>query len=317
MSKNVDGNLLIITPVYNDWKSFSTLLSRISRQYNNTKSNISVLAINDGSVDKCKIECDCEFFTSVNVVNLSVNIGHQRAIAIGLSLVDCSLYNFVIVMDCDGEDKVSDIPRLIDSFKSSGSIVVAHRSERSEGIFFKLFYSLYKLIFKFLTGHKISFGNFSLLPVKAVERISRMSESWNNFPAALIKSKLPISYLKTRRGVRYFGESKMNFSSLILHGFSAISVFYEFVIIRSIMTFSAILLLTVISLSIVLSLRFLFDLYIFPGWATAISGILIVIIIQILIFLFIMAFMFLSGRSNILPLPKNIYEQYVLSIDKI
>ena len=156
-----------------------------------------------------------------------------------------------------------------------------------------------------------------MLPVKAVERISRMSESWNNFPAALIKSKLPISYLKTQRGVRYFGESKMSFSSLILHGFSAISVFYEFVIIRSIMTFSAILLLTILSLSIVLSLRFLFDLYIFPGWATAISGFLVIIIIQILIFLLIMAFMFLSGRSNILPLPKNIYEQYILSIDKI
>ena len=144
-----------------------------------------------------------------------------------------------------------------------------------------------------------------------------MSESWNNIPAALIKSKLPISYLKTQRGIRYFGKTKMNFSSLILHGFSAISVFYELVIIRSIMTFSFILMMTLMILSIVLGLRFGADLYVFPGWATAISGFLVIIIIQILIFLLIMEFMFLSGRSNILPLPKNIYKQYIIDIDKI
>jgi polyisoprenyl-phosphate glycosyltransferase len=317
MSKGFDGKLLIITPVYNDWKSFSKLLSKISSQYEKVDSDISILAINDASEDRRELDCNYDFFTSVSIVNLSVNLGHQRAIAVGFSLVDSSLFDFVIVMDSDGEDKVSDIPRLIDSFKASGGVVVAERGQRSEGIFFKLFYFLYKLIFKFLTGKKISFGNFSLLPVYAVERICLMTESWNNFPAALIKSKLPISYLKTQRGIRYFGESKMNFSSLILHGFSAISVFYDLVIIRSIMTFSVFLLLTVLSLSTVLSLRFIFDLYIFPGWATAISGFLVIIIIQILIFLLIMAFMFLSGRSKILPLPKNIYKQYIINIDKI
>ena len=62
MSKGFEGKLLIITPVYNDWKSFSKLLSKISSQYEKTDSDISILAINDASEDRREIDCNYYVF---------------------------------------------------------------------------------------------------------------------------------------------------------------------------------------------------------------------------------------------------------------
>lgn len=307
--------LLITTPVYNDWEAFRLLVEDLDLLIANNYS-VSILAINDGSIDNCTINFKYKSVVSIEVINLTTNMGHQRAISVGLSSIDTEQYDLVIVMDSDGEDKVTDISRLIESFQSSGDIVVAHRGKRSEGVLFKLFYFLYKAIFKFLTGHKISFGNFSLIPAEMIVKITSMPESWNNFPASLIKSKLPISYVETKRGVRYFGCSKMNFSSLLLHGFSAISVFSEIVIIRSIMTFVVILILAMLSLSIAYSLHFFVNLYTFPEWATTIIWFLVLMTTQILVFLFIIAFVFLSKRSDILPTPKNMSVKFIHSIDK-
>jgi len=307
--------LLITTPVYNDWEAFRLLVedldSLIAINY-----SVSILAINDGSIDNCTINFKYKSIVSIEVINLTTNMGHQRAISVGLSSIDTEQYDLVIVMDSDGEDKVTDISRLIESFKSSGDIVVAHRGKRSEGVFFKLFYFLYKAIFKLLTGYKMSFGNFSLIPAGMIDKITSMPESWNNFPASLIKSKLPISYVETKRGVRYFGYSKMNFSSLLLHGLSAISVFSEIVIIRSIMTLVVILTLAILSLSTMYSLNFFVNSYAFPESATTINWFLVLIITQILAFLFIITFIFLSKRSDILPPPKDNAEKFIHSIDK-
>jgi len=43
-----------------------------------------------------------------------------------------------------------------------------------------------------------------------------------------VGNKIPIYKVAISRGKRYFGKSKMNFNSLILHGLGAMSVFIEF-----------------------------------------------------------------------------------------
>ena len=46
-------NILIITPVYNDWQSFSKLLEEINKSINDFKDiNFELIAVNDGSEEK-------------------------------------------------------------------------------------------------------------------------------------------------------------------------------------------------------------------------------------------------------------------------
>src|SRR5262249_28722076 len=154
------------------------------------------------------------------------NLGHQKAIAIGLAYaVANDLADVFVVMDADGEDRPSDVPRLLAAIESGPeySVIVAQRTKRTEPLAFRVLYQIYRLLFFVLTGYKISFGNFSAMPIAAARRLVAMNELWVNFPATLIRSGLHLIELQTEKGKRYQGQSRMNFVSLITLGFGAVS----------------------------------------------------------------------------------------------
>ena len=57
--------------------------------------------------------------------------------------------------------------------------------------------------------------------------------TWNSFSGSLRKLEKDLISIPSIRGTRYFGPSKMNFSSLVKHSLSIISVFRKAVLIRS------------------------------------------------------------------------------------
>ena len=99
-------------------------------------------------------------------MKLRRNVGHQRAIAIGLGYVSEHVQpeQCVVVMDSDGEDLPSTIPNLLAGLASDQvDVVVAQRQSRVETFRFKAFYAVYKRFFSLMTGRAISFGNFMAL----------------------------------------------------------------------------------------------------------------------------------------------------------
>ena len=73
------------------------------------------------------------------MLRLRRNLGHQRAIAIGLTYIQAQMttaYEAVVVMDGDGEDAPEDVPRLLARLEAEGgrSIVFAERTRRSESL---------------------------------------------------------------------------------------------------------------------------------------------------------------------------------------
>ena len=57
--------------------------------------------------------------------------------------------------------------------------------------------------------------------------------TWNSFSGSLKKIEKDLFSIPSIRGTRYHGLSKMNFSSLLKHSLSIISVFRSTVLIRS------------------------------------------------------------------------------------
>ena len=311
--KNIDdGKLLIITPVFNDWESFELLTKDIDILVAN-KYNASILAINDGSKNKFNINKKYTNIHSLKVINLIKNIGHQRAISVGLSSVNKDHYDFIVVMDSDGEDKVTDITSLVELHKESGQVVVSQRKQRSESIFFKVFYYLYKFIFKILTGRKISFGNFSLIPPKVLVKLINFPELWNNYPATILKLNPQIIFFESSRGKRYYGSSKMNFMSLLSHGLSAASVFLDSILIRLLIIFSLIFM----SLMTVLGLKILFNLIFISILSIQVIIFSIICILPIMTILLSILLVHLNGRSNIIRPIRFSYKDYIKDVDSI
>jgi polyisoprenyl-phosphate glycosyltransferase len=304
----------VVVPVYRDWPSLARLLRTIDRIAAAESLAVSVVAVNDCPAQTASIDTagDWAAIEHFEVLHLSRNLGHQRAIAVGLSHVEVSTRcDCVIVMDADGEDRPEDMARLVHQFrKDRSAIVVAERRKRSEGLVFRSSYRLYKAAFRMLTGQSVDFGNFCLIPRPLLVHVVSMSEIWSNFPAGLIQSRLPIQRMPTERGTRYEGRSSMNFVALVMHGLGAISVFSDAVFIRVTLLSLAFLVLTGTAILTVLGLKL--TGHATPGWASNLAVSLSILAIQMVMLSIVAAFMVLNNRTAATVIPRLNYRNFIL-----
>jgi len=304
--------LIILMPVYNDWKALSILLPRLERELNVNGLRAEVLVVDDGSTIPAPPKLSQDSFTAIeNIDILSVrrNLGHQRAIAVGLSYIEANRPCYaVVVMDCDGEDDPHDVPRLVKECLANESqkIIFAARTRRAESLAFRFFYRLYRLIHFLLTGVKVRVGNFSVIPWPALKRLVAVSELWNHYAAAVHKARLPMVLVPTQRGTRLEGQSHMNLVTLVVHGLSAMAVFGDRIGVRLLIVVSLGMVLAGAALIGVAGIRLLTNLAI-PGWATYVSGILLVMLIQMLLIILVFAFVILAGRDTASFIPGRDY----------
>jgi glycosyltransferase involved in cell wall biosynthesis len=306
--------LVILIPVYNDWESLRLLLPRIDECVAGLGLPVEVLIVDDGSTEPPPQRLDLlpANVRAVRVLELRRNLGHQRAICIGLSyLQETVACRAVAVMDGDGEDDPADLPRLFARFlqEQERAIVFAGRARRSESPLFKVFYLLYKAVHRVLTGPRVEVGNFSIVPAAQLRRLVVVSELWNHFAAAVFSARLPRVIVATARGRRLSGGSKMNFVSLVTHGLSAISVFGERVGVRVLVAVSSLAVLIVASLVVVLIVKLTTGLAV-PGWATYTSGLLMIILLQMVMLASIYIVLVLGSRQGIGFLPLRDYRYF-------
>lgn len=311
----------IIIPVHNDWDCIYLLLDKIQATFSNESyKNVSYIIVDDFStteLDKTKINS----VHHVEIIELVKNMGHQRAIAIGLSYLakseDINTIDKVIVMDSDGEDRPEDIKILLEkSSRNPNRIFFAKRSKRSEGPVFKIFYWIFKKAFNFLTSSHISFGNFCIIPANTVKKIVYVSEIWNHFSGGIIRSKIAYEAVPTQRGKRLSGESKMNFVSLFLHGLSAISVYADIMAAR-IFLFTIILIVLSLGGILGVSIVRLYTHLAIPGWATFSALLLFIILFQSFFVCLFLIFSLFSFRISKNIIPAIDYKDYVLSVKKL
>jgi hypothetical protein len=116
------------------------------------------------------------------------------------------------------------------------------------------------------------------LKPSAVKRLSAMQETGIHVAGCVLVSRLRVAQRPIDRGRRYAGKSRMNFSSLVLHGFHAFMVFAEYVLVRVGIACAIIAVLSLIGIVTSLMLK-LFGMAT-PGWASTALGILILVLSQ-------------------------------------
>ena len=228
--------IIVLIPVYNDWKSVFKLLDEINDLSLEDRFQLSVLIVNDASnFDRQEIEKSYENINSIKIVNMKKNFGHTRCIATGLKYIfEKVQFDYVIPMDGDGEDRPEEIKGFLEKIKVSGEKpIVGERVKRSESMIFKICYQLHKIITFVFTGKSIKFGNYTCLPKLTVEKLLMEKATWNSFSGSLKKIENDPVSIPSERGSRYYGPSQMSFTNLIKHSLSIISVFRKTFLIRS------------------------------------------------------------------------------------
>ncbi|SVC01048.1 uncharacterized protein METZ01_LOCUS253902, partial [marine metagenome] len=196
------------------------------------------MIVNDASTEeRPKTELDLKNIKSLRVINMKQNKGHARCNAAGLKYItEKENFEYVILMDGDGEDRPEELTLLFNKSKENPSTTVTlNRIQRSEGFFFKLLYECHKILTFVFTGKLIKFGNYSCLPKEDVTRLAKEACIWSSFSGSVMKVISDRVSVPSIRGKRYFGPTQMNFFKLLVHSFSIIAVFRGSVIIRSVL----------------------------------------------------------------------------------
>ena len=255
---------------------------------------------------------------SVSILRLYRNVGHQKAIALGLSYLASLPDQYpTIVMDSDGEDRPEDIPQLLKTgAENPNRVVFAHRAKRHESLTFRLFYEVYKTAFRILTGKVITFGNFSLIPARQLRKLAHVSEIWNNYPGGVIRSRLPYTAVPLERGRRLAGESKMNFVSLVMHGLSAVSVLMDTTAVRLVLFCILMIVVSTFGISIVVALRLFTDTAV-PGWASYLVSSFLILILQAFLISLLLVFIVLSYRTQPQFIPAKQFQDFVEQVEEV
>ena len=229
---------IILIPIFNDWKSVFKLLKNIDSIISELNLNFSVLIVNDASTEnRPNTELILKNIKSVKIMNMKKNKGHARCNAAGLKfLTEKEDFDYVILMDGDGEDRPEEISLLVKKSEENPlKTITANRVKRSEGKFFKFLYQCHKILTYVFTGKSIKFGNYSCLPKKAVSELVKDESIWSSFSGSVAKTITDRISIPSIRGLRYFGPSKMSLLNLGIHSFSIIAVFKMNVFIRSVL----------------------------------------------------------------------------------
>lgn len=307
--------VIILIPVFQDWASVSAVCRELDTLLSShPELAVRVLLVDDGSPEGTAgwQPFPCEALTDVLVLSLRSNLGHQRAICVGLCHIQETLKaDLVLVMDADGEDRPEDAVRLIQvALAQTNPVLFAERRRRFAGTIFSAGYAAFRIVHRILTGVSVRVGNFSVLRFSTLARLVAMPELWNHYAGAVFRSRLRFDTVPMDRGTRLEGQPKMNLVSLVTHGLAGIASFQETVATR-ILIFNALGLLPLLAaVAVVAGIRMFTNLAI-PGWATYTTGFIVISSLQLLALSFNLVFTLVSNRTRAFFLPMRDCQAYV------
>jgi hypothetical protein len=221
----------------------------------------------------------------------------------------------IAAMDGDGEDRPEDLPALLAAVgEEPQRIVVAERARRHAPLGFRLFYQLYSLVFRLLTGRHLGFGNYCALGPAAARRIVHMPEVTVHLAATLLSARLPILRLSMDRGPRYDGRSKMSFVALTGHGLRSIAVFGEAVLTRIVIAAFWLAALGALVLLIVFIMKL--GGMASPGWTTTVAGVVIGVVVQTVVVSLLGLLLIMRGRRAETQDPEALAKAMIRRIDR-
>ena len=206
----------IVSPVYRAELLVDLLVETIIKEVTPITEDFEIILVDDGSPDKSweRMEEIARSDKRVKALRLSRNFGQHYAITAGL---DTARGEWIIVMDCDLQDKPSEIKKLYNKTREGFDIVLAQRIQRRDKFLKRFFSKSFYRVLSYMTGVKqdASIANFGIYHHKAVDAMNLLREPIRYFPSMVSwvgfkKTTVPIEH-----GAREVGSSNYSFKRLI------------------------------------------------------------------------------------------------------
>lgn len=209
------NHISIIIPVYKAENCLDELYRRVKTSIEIITPNFEILLIEDCGGDNSwgVIERLAAADSRVHGIQFSRNFGQHYGITAGL---DHCNGDWVVVMDCDLQDRPEEIPRLYAKAQEGYDIVLALRGRRKDKLLKRISsWAFYKL-FSYLTDLKYNgdSGNFRIMSRKVVDNFCLMREQLRFFGGLIQWVGFPSSGIEVDHAKRLKGNSSYTFAKL-------------------------------------------------------------------------------------------------------
>lgn len=210
------AHISVVSPVYACKTSLIELYVRLKETLEKITLDFEIIFVNDASPDgawETIIEL-AQKDIRIKGINLTRNFGQHYAITAGL---DYTKGEWIIVMDCDLQDKPEEIIKLYNKAKEGFNIVFGRRINRKDNILRRSFSKLFYLLFNYFTNASFdnTISNFSIVNKKVVDVIKGLREHSRSYPLFLIWSGFDIAYINIEHNRRIHGKTSYSFNKLI------------------------------------------------------------------------------------------------------
>jgi dolichol-phosphate mannosyltransferase len=209
-------HISVVSPVYGCNKCLYELYSRLKETLEKLTTNFEIILVNDASLDNAW-ETIVELANKDNRVkgiNFSRNFGQHYAITAGL---DHCMGEWVVVMDCDLQDKPEEIIKLYGKAQEGFDIVFARRIMRKDHFVKKSISRLFYRVFNFLSDIKIDYtiANYGMYSASAIKNFLMFKESNKVFPISIRSIGFRTTAIDVLHEKRLSGKSSYNYAKLI------------------------------------------------------------------------------------------------------
>jgi len=216
MSDYSKDKISFVIPIYNAAKTVEKLILEITNNCEKINVDFEVILVDDCGHDNSWdiIEQICLQNTTVKAIKLSRNFGQHAAITAGLEIVQ---YEYVVVMDCDLQDRPDQIPKLYDHIRNTDAdIVLAKRTQRQDSLSKRLSSKyFYKTLSYFTnTNQDSSVANYGIYRKQAIDEVVRMGDFVRFFPLFIRWVGFNIDYIEVQHSSRDEGKSNYTFRKL-------------------------------------------------------------------------------------------------------
>ena len=216
-------HISIVSPVYRGEKMVSELVRRNVESVSTITDDYEIILVNDASPDNSweEIVKQCAANSKVKGINLSRNFGQHYAITAGLHYAKG---DWVVVMDCDLQDRPEEIPNLYRKAQEGFDIVYARRVVRKDGFFKKQSSNWFYKVFKWLSGLETdsTIANFGIYKRGVIEEFNKMPEKARFFPSLVKYLGFKNTAIDVEHARRVERKSSYSFHNLLKLGFDVI-----------------------------------------------------------------------------------------------
>ena len=216
-------HISVVSPVYKGEKMVHELVTRVKENVSKITNDFDIILVNDASPDQSwqMILKECAVDKRVKGINLSRNFGQHRAITAGLNYAKG---DWVIVMDCDLQDRPEEIPNLYKKAQEGYDIVQGERVERHDKYLKKLSSTVFNAIFSYLSGIKKNkkIANFGIYKQQVIKAVCEMPERDRGFGLLVNYVGFKSISIPIVHGSRYEGTSSYTLVKLLKLAFGSI-----------------------------------------------------------------------------------------------